>query len=323
MFQDPQFWEDERDSPLLSRGFDAFTLDDLRNLVTQRVRSWPDLLPEVVCNLHQSSNCESQEAVRIFQRDAERTFISKDESEVQRRTAKRQEKQVELLKLVYSQVQEYHQGMGFLVAFLQLFLEANDVVRVVLALHQSDRHSAGYFRSEPQAFVRDARVLRRLTEERLPRLASHLASLGAVPEMYSVKWFIGLAVHFLPLSDLLDYWEGFFQYGFEWVLAFGLEFFQEFQSELLQETSTAGVMTILRMEDPRAEWRYPPKLEEGLLERFARINLATLETLSRDSLGVNRLIKFREEEAAKVASAVENARRRMQELEDNTVSYTH
>eukprot|EP00933_Yihiella_yeosuensis_P000994 TRINITY_DN10156_c0_g1_i1.p1 TRINITY_DN10156_c0_g1~~TRINITY_DN10156_c0_g1_i1.p1 ORF type:complete len:294 (+),score=56.72 TRINITY_DN10156_c0_g1_i1:70-951(+) len=281
MIEDTTFWQDECDSPLLSRGFDVFldTKNEQSNCISDRVRSWPSLLPfneKVRVDVSSSSKC-SPEVIRIFERDAERTFISKDDPKIQERTVKRQQKQVDNLKLVYSEVQDYHQGMGYIVAFLQLFLEAEELAEVVVSLHRSPRHSAGYFRSEPQAFVRDARVLKKLAEELVPEVSSHLARFGVVPEMYSVKWFVGLAVHVLPLVHLLDFWEGFFQYGYEWVFAFALEYLREFKAELLAESSTAGVMTILRLEDPRAEWRYPPKLQDGLGDRLAKVNLAELE----------------------------------------------
>ncbi|CAE8696107.1 unnamed protein product, partial [Polarella glacialis] len=319
---DPWFWADEFDSPLLSRGFDVLSQEVLSQQITKRVRSWVSLLPgaeQVQIDVADASRCKCLEAIRIFEKDAERTFVPKDDAQVQERTAVRQQKQVEHLKLVYSEVQDYHQGLGYIVAFLQLFLEAKELAQIAIALHRSEKHCEGYFRSESQAFVRDARVLRKLTEEQLPEVAAHFARFGVIPEMYSVKWFVGLTVHFLPLTQMLDFWEAYFAHGYEWVFAFGLEFFREFRSELLAEESTAGVMTILRMEDPRADWRFPPKLvqQDAVVDRLTRVNLAAIEAIASDSLRADRLGQLREVEAAKVAEEVERARQRMQELADD------
>lgn len=311
MINDLHFWDDEAASPLLSRGFERMPKE-----AVLRVQSWEDLLPALDKTRSVASGQPDAEALRIFQRDAERTFIDKKDTQVQERTAARQQLQVDNLKAVHGIVQDYHQGMGFLVAFLQLFLDCQKLLQVIEALHRSPRHSAGYFKSEPQAFVRDARVLKLLMDEEVPDVAHHLARLGAVPELYAVKWFVGLAVHVLPLSHLLDFWEAYFQYGYEWSFAFGIEFVREFRSELLAEPTTAGVMTILRLEDPRAEWRYPPKLQHGLEERLARVNLAAIELIAVDQLKSSRLEGLRDQEAAKVAEDVERAARRMAELEE-------
>merc|ERR1712070_891089 len=119
--------------------------------------------------------------------------------------------------------------------------------------------------------------------------------------MYCSRWFIGLTVHVLPLRQLLDFWEAYFQYGYEFIYSFGLEFFREFSTELLGQSSTSGAMTILRMEDPRAEWRFPEQLRQGLFDRFARLLDRAVEALGKNSLGgPERLEPMRQQEAAEV-----------------------
>lgn len=220
-----------------------------------------------------------------------------------------------------SKVKDYHQGLGFVVAFLRLFLEAEDVTRIALALHTSERHSRGYFLAEPQAFFRDCCVFGHLLEENpaTKSVASHLAHFQALPELYAVKWFVGLGVHTLPLLGLLDFWEAYFQHGFEFLFSFAIAFINEFQSELLAESTTAGVMTILRMEDPSAEWHYPLKLQTGLEDRFQNLHLAALDAIAIDALDHKRLPRMQEEEAVKIAARVERARRQLQEFDEDDV----
>lgn len=253
--------------------------------------------------------------LRIFQRDAERTFITKGNAELNARTQLRQQQQVENLQLVHCAVDGYHQGLGYMVAFLQLFLDDTDLLRIVRTLHTSPRHSAGYFCAAPEAFVRDARAMTRLLQEDQPAVAEHLTKVGIVPEMYAVKWFIGLCVHVLPLLQLLDFWEGFFQYGCEFICCFGLAFMREFAAEILAEQNTAGVMAILRMEEPAAEWRFPAQLQDVIEKRLAMVNLAALDLIAEDAIGVDRLAILRRDEASKVAQEVALANRRAEELE--------
>merc|ERR1712000_792829 len=113
----------------------------------------------------------------------------------------------------------------------------------------------------------------------------------------------------------LDYWEAYFQYGAEFVFSFGLEFVREFSAELLAERTTAGVMTILRLEDSHAEWKFPPQLRQGIFDRLASLIARAVQAIGNDALGgPERLEPMRKEETEVVARRVEEARKRLHEL---------
>ena len=62
----------------------------------------------------------------------------------------------------------------------------------------------GYYKAAAQNFVADARVFHALMSKQLPDLNAHLEKLGIVDEntnMYCVKWFSGMGVHFMPFSS--------------------------------------------------------------------------------------------------------------------------
>lgn len=293
------------------------TTDQVMADIADRARKLILLLPDagrIAVVPDSALRCTDEAFLQIIKHDAERTFFAKSDVLTNARTRARQHTQCEILKMIHSEVNDYHQGLGFIVAFLQLFVSAPDVVRISLALHRSKRHAAGYFRAQSQAFVRDARVLHRLIQEVKPEVAAHLERFGAVPEMYAGKWFVGLCVHFLPFDQLLDFWEGYFQHGTVFIFAFGLQFFQEFETELLAARSTSAIMAVLRMEDQRSESRFPGLLEQGLENRFRRVLSTAHDDMRAGTLNSDTIAQMRFTEAVAVKAEVERAQLRAEAL---------
>ena len=198
--------------------------------------------------------------VRIFQRDADRTWVPKDDPEVQKRTAVRQKVHCDNLKMTSYTLGDYHQGLGYIAAFASLFLSQADTVRLCIALHKSEAHSKGYFQSEAEKFLSDGRVFMELMKKLDKPLADHLESKGVVPQMWSVKYFIGLCVHLLPFEAVFDYWDNVFEHGHVFVYKFLAAFLAYFRDQLMAATATSGLMTIMRVEDPHADWKFPQEI---------------------------------------------------------------
>jgi hypothetical protein len=315
MIRSEGFWEDEHGAPIIERNYKFISADNEES-VTERVRSWFDLLEidesSFDFNKLRESNV-SQENIRIFRRDAERTYVPKDDEHVQARTLKRQDKHVETLKLIVAEVQDYHQGLGYIVAFLGLFLEPEEVVKVALTLHRNPKYSAGYFMGAPQRFVADAKVFYRILEKKHPALYRHLLSRGVLPEMFVVKYFVGLCLHVLPFSALLDFYEHFFTQGNEYLFKFAIRYVETFESELMAAKTTAELMTILRAEDEKADWKLPA----DLIERHLKEDVFSEIVSTADGVDLNcDLAELRETEVKVIAAAVEAARKRDQELKD-------
>ena len=58
--------------------------------------------------------------------------------------------------------------MGYLCGFLLLLLGPDDVAKVLHRVGTDPKYTPGYWKGQPEAFVRDAMVYMRLVEERLP-----------------------------------------------------------------------------------------------------------------------------------------------------------
>jgi hypothetical protein len=66
--------------------------------------------------------------------------------------------------------------MGYLCGFLLLLLGPDDVAKVLHRIGTDDKYTPGYWKGQPEAFVRDAMVYMRLVQERLP-VSTSCASL--------------------------------------------------------------------------------------------------------------------------------------------------
>merc|ERR1712232_54984 len=93
-----------------------------------RARAWLDLLPvDVQVNSADSVKCTDEAALRIFQRDADRTFD----------VIWRRNDFIDALKLCWITCQDYQQGFGYIIAFLFMLMDKVSCVRISLALHKS------------------------------------------------------------------------------------------------------------------------------------------------------------------------------------------
>ena len=284
-------------------------------MMISRVKAWVDLIESKDNIDFEKLRAEkvSEEHMRIFRRDAERTYVPKDDPEVDIRTKARQDKHVENLKLIVAEVKDYHQGLGYVAAFLGLFLESEDVVRLALYLHRSGKYSAGYFMGAPQAFVADAKVMYKILGMQKPELHKHLLSKGVLPEMFASKWFIGLCLHVLPFECLFEFYENFLTHGSEYIFKFAIEYMSVFESLLMEAKTTSAIMTILRAEDEKADWKLPHELFEKHTEEniFGKI-VTEAQSVTWDC----DLDTMRADERKTVAAAVEAAKKRDQELKD-------
>jgi Rab-GTPase-TBC domain len=315
MLATPQFWHDENDSPLLARNFHFVKKENVVEM-TARVASWADLCKgylEVEIEEDQYKKCDSEEFLRIFRKDAERTYVPKHDPEQHERTLTRHEAHINILRTVVAEVKDYHQGMGYIAAFLGLFLEPVKVSKIMIALHREGKYSKGYFSATPQRFVADAHVVNRILAKRRPALHAHFSKNGVLPEMYATKWFVGLGLHVLPYSALFDFYELYFEHGNTYLFRFAIAYIEAFEKELLVAKDTAAIMTILRAEDPKCDWKPTADMiaRHESEDLFGKIVRAAVDI----DLDVD-LDAMRDEEGVRVAEVVERARKRDQELKD-------
>eukprot|EP00960_Hanusia_phi_P001765 50549-Hanusia_phi.AAC.2 len=63
---------------------------------------------------------------------------------------------------------DYHQGMGYFTGFLLLVLPPQDVAKVLHKVGTDSKYTPGYWKGQPEAFVRDAMVYHQLVKNRIP-----------------------------------------------------------------------------------------------------------------------------------------------------------
>ena len=105
----PGFWVKEAGAPLLRRNARFLTPDGIPAALRERLSTWPALCGITShAPLVTDGVCEDEGALRIFLRDAERTF--QDEGH---RVAF-----MDMLKRVWPENRDYHQGLGYVCSLL-------------------------------------------------------------------------------------------------------------------------------------------------------------------------------------------------------------
>ena len=179
----PGFWQKEQGAPLLRRNSGYLTPEGIPDDLRQRLGTWPALCGASNAAVAEGV-CDDEAAFRIFLRDAERTF--QDEGHRQ--------DFMDLLKRVWPENRDYHQGLGYVTSLLMLVFDTSTTLNMLLQLTRSPKYTPGYWRAAPEPYVRDAMVYARLVQEREPEVAALLQAACVVPEAYASKWFIGLCV---------------------------------------------------------------------------------------------------------------------------------
>eukprot|EP00310_Coccolithus_braarudii_P024694 CAMPEP_0183357662 /NCGR_PEP_ID=MMETSP0164_2-20130417/46963_1 /TAXON_ID=221442 /ORGANISM="Coccolithus pelagicus ssp braarudi, Strain PLY182g" /LENGTH=337 /DNA_ID=CAMNT_0025531339 /DNA_START=30 /DNA_END=1040 /DNA_ORIENTATION=- len=293
------FWEKESGAPLLRRNAGFLLADEpLSAELQERVARWPAL-----CGADSSDGtvvpeggCEDEAALRIFLRDAERTFSD----------GGHQTRMIDLLKRVWPENKDYHQGLGYTASLLMLLFDEDAAVSILLELTRNERFTPGYWKAAPDAYVRDAMVYTRLIEERHPQVHALLASACLVPEAYASKWFIGLCVHVLPFAALFDFVEAFLEEGYLFLFKFSIAIVAATSEHLLQYKSTDvnKILEVLRLDIGL----YPDDYEGGAF--FTRLVAEAKAT----KLEKEQVDTLRVEEGEKLAEKMRKTREREAQL---------
>lgn len=155
-----------------------------------------------IAHLNEFVNRKDVEFDRIFVRDSERSFNTR-------------EHRVALCHvLTYLQENhlggDYHQGLSMLIAFLMFFLETPKVIAMAVRAASHERFIPKVWRSQSVASAIDGYVFDVLLKEHFPHIFSHVKSIGLIPELYIYKYWCALSIHVLPFQSLVrlldDFW---------------------------------------------------------------------------------------------------------------------
>jgi len=282
--------------------------------LTERASMWADLIKkpkEVPVSFSFKENCGDEAAERIFKEDAIRTFKSE----------KRRSEMRAVLRALWGEIGDYHQGQGYVVSFLLLFLPKEEVAEICMNLYRQDRYMPRYWHAAPADFVRDARVFRKLMKKLHPEVETHVSS-KVVPEAYASKWFVGLCVHVLPFAFLLDFLELFFQEGYPALFRFALALVEVLKCDILSASDVSKVLQALRLDaavypDPPSTKASSKKEEEG---RGVEFPFRDIVERARSNEGVLKDVDLGSLRAEAVEEMAEEARKReerMKAMEDD------
>eukprot|EP00922_Rhytidocystis_sp_ex-Travisia-forbesii_P012350 GHVS01018622.1.p1 GENE.GHVS01018622.1~~GHVS01018622.1.p1 ORF type:complete len:358 (+),score=69.37 GHVS01018622.1:62-1135(+) len=231
------FWEEEAEAPLLNRNagyLSAQSAAEALDRANQFSQLTEGFCSEVV-HVDILPDCHDEAALRIFRLDAERTFSSQHH----------RAQMIAVLRTLWHEMQDYHQGLGFIVAYLLLYLPPQEVVNICVTLHR--HYVPGYYKSAAVAYVRDAKVFWKLVRKFFPHVSAHLENT-APPEAFCSKWFVGLCVHVLPFRALMLFLEEFFSNGVEFLMKFGLALIENCQGDIMATNQVSRILAILRLD---------------------------------------------------------------------------
>eukprot|EP01071_Lankesteria_metandrocarpae_P010241 Lankesteria_metandrocarpae@DN5315_c0_g1_i1.p1 len=243
MISDTEFWETEGKAPLLNRNA-GFLSPDKANSAKDVARKWLDLV-EAYCKKcapedNVAPKCMEAKAIdeamlRIYKLDAERTFTAEKYRRIM----------VNVLKAIHVETQDYHQGMGFVVAFLLLYLNEDEVIQFVIALHR--HYLQGYFRAGPVNYIRNAKIFEKVLKAKMPLPANKITECVAA-EAYCSKWFIGLNVHVLTFAALKTFFDAFLVQGHDFLYKFGLALVKVCEEDIMTAKDVSKILAILRLD---------------------------------------------------------------------------
>lgn len=300
LLNEPDFFQTEGGAPLLRRNNGFLKPGGLPDELLKRLATWPGLCGATAPADVAAGGCEDEAALRIFLRDAERTFQSE----------KHRTRMIEMLKRVWPENRDYHQGLGYVCSLLMLFFDSETTVRMLLRLTRDTKYTPGYWVAAPEPYVRDAMVYGRLVEERYPKVAALLQSACVVPEAYASKWFIGLCVHVLPFEALLSFVEAFLSEGYLFLFKFSLALVGAIEDKLLalKATDVNHILEMLRLDTTQ----FPDDTDGGAF--FTRI----VDAAKAVKLDEAQVASLRAEEGEKLAEKMRRTREREAQMAEES-----
>ncbi|CAD7929967.1 unnamed protein product [Amoebophrya sp. A25] len=242
---------------------------------------------------------------RIFRRDADRTVLLEH----------RRLRFIETCRLVFHDVRDYHQGGGFITAFLSFFLPDEEVVKIMWHLNREEMK--GYFKGAAQGFVADSRVFHVLMQQFVPDITAHMEKHKMNAEnmqMWCIKFFTGLGVHFMPFSCLFTYMEACLTHGSVFFFKFGIAWLQFLETHLMLCKSTSELQTLLRNDHPTDHCKSHPALFKNAAEESAIFEEIIAKAHQVDLNKFGDFDALRKQVATEFEEIMEARRQRMQEL---------
>jgi len=242
MIKDRDFWLSEDSKSILLKKNNGFITSENSDEKCEIAQKWLNKLYNKK-NFNEKEDfkliktLDEEEYYRIFKLDADRTYI----------TQERREKHIQILCTSFQFVKDYHQGLGFIAAWLGLYFEPIHVIDIIKELNTN--HMNGYFKAMSVALFRDAKAVEYCLLNNLPLLSQHFTDQGIVAATYASKWFAGLCLHVLNYKSLFRFYELFFEHKFIYLFNFTFNLLKYHHDKIISTTDTAHILAILRHEE--------------------------------------------------------------------------
>lgn len=237
MLKQPSYWASEEHVPLMKMNKGFLKRENLEPAF-ERALKWLDAFEEPLEVKEVVWPNPPQVPERIIVKDVERTFTADEFRDRLSRT----------LTLLNNEFGDYHQGLSFLVSFLGLFLNDDQIIAIARRVNHHKHFIPGYWKHEAVDFARDTHVFNWLLATHNPAIHNHLAKCGIMPTTYPQKWFVALCVHVLTFEALFAFYDRFFARGVRFLFQFGLGFFKVLQDAILKSENPTIIYGYLRLD---------------------------------------------------------------------------
>eukprot|EP01060_Flectonema_neradi_P024497 TRINITY_DN3339_c0_g1_i1.p1 TRINITY_DN3339_c0_g1~~TRINITY_DN3339_c0_g1_i1.p1 ORF type:complete len:476 (+),score=103.51 TRINITY_DN3339_c0_g1_i1:60-1487(+) len=190
------------------------------------------LIPIVDCETDEKSTKDTK---RVIVLDCVRTFACDDH----------RKKLEQFLYGASVEFGDYQQGMAHVSALLLLTMSEDEAIRVVRKFN--NEIIPGHWKHESTPFGSNSYVLYHVIEKHMPEINEHFATVRLYPEMYTRKWFCGLAMHALDIELVYRFWKQLLIRGFEYLISFGMAVLTHFKQRLLDTDNIAEMLNIVAL----------------------------------------------------------------------------
>lgn len=178
----------------------------------------------------------TEEHLRIFKLDGERTF----------KNLNRQRTLVNTLKMLYYMIGDYHQGEGFVTAYLLIFMNPPEVIKLMWILHCF--YVNGYFSTVPSSYIRDSIVFIELLKARDPVYAKFLEN-QITPQAYASKWFIGLTIYVHSIQLNCYFIEQLVERGQTYLFSYAITLALMLKDTIMERNDVSKSLEYLRLDN--------------------------------------------------------------------------
>ena len=173
-------------------------------------------------------------------KDINRTFINESE-----KTEKNLQKLNNLLHCINKYLDEYCQGVNFIVGFLLKFTNYNEV-KTFYIIKNIISDIKGYFEDDFPLLKKNMNIFDLYFQELYPNLYNHFKKCEVYNEFWVGKWFQTLFTLSLSFNEVCIIWDILIIKGFDFIIYISLALISFFEKELLDLEDSSDILAYLK-----------------------------------------------------------------------------